>query len=884
MSAFRQIRSRLRHLVFRRRTEAEMADEMRFHLEQRAAHYVEEGMSDTDARQAALRRFGNLSSIQERSRDLRGWGSVERLVKDLRLALRELTRTPGFALLAVVTLGVGIGANTSMFNGLRTIMLRPLPYSDLARLDRIYRATDQNPKGGSSPADFLDLRQGADAYGEVSAYVLGNASLSEPGHPAEMVADALVTANFFALLGVEPQLGRAFRAGEDTPGRDKVVILSPRTWRNRFEGRRDVIGRTIRVDGEPHQVIGVLPESFNDWRHLGGVDLFRPLAFDEKRAADRSTVSLRVIGRRSLARTPAEADASIVSFGARLTAEFPEVESGSAWRTVSLENSLRGKDELLKLGMLIGLSGFVLLIACSNLANFLLARTMTRAREFALRAAIGASRTQLLRPLIAESLLLAFAGGVCAMFVAQWVGHYLAVRSTGDNGERVVFTLDWTVFGWAVAASFFTAVAFGIAPALFAMRLDLNDTLRSGARGTAGGRGHQRFRQAVIVGQFAVAMVLLAGAGLFIRGLDDLNHRRAGWESARLVTGTYLLPSAGYATADDITAFHRRALERLESLPGVDSVSLAAFAPYFNWADSRKFVVEGRERPESGHEPAALVNAVTPSYFETFGTSVVAGRAFDERDSKDAPRVFLIDQTMARSLFDEENPVGRRVAQVTGASPQWGEIVGVVVDVQSSVAESSPVTFHVYVPMAQDPRRENELAVRVSGVAPAALVDIIRATMTKLDPDLPVRNLQPADATILRANYELAVFRDMLTAFAVLGLGLASLGIYGVIARTMAQRTGEFAIRLALGARVRDITRLVLASGVTQALTGSALGLGGAVAVSRLIAAAFPHIRTDRPGIFVATTLVLVAVALLACWLPARRAGKIDAMLALRAE
>jgi predicted permease len=509
---------------------------------------------------------------------------------------------------------------------------------------------------------------------------------------------------------------------------------------------------------------------------------------------------------------------------------------------------------------------------------------MARAKEFAVRSALGASRTQVLRPLIAESLALALAGGGGAVLVAVWVGDWLAARSTADNGEQVILALDGRVLGWALAAALFTALAFGLAPALFALRLNLNDTLKSGARGTTGGRGHQRFRHLLIVGQFALAMVLLAGAALFIRGLDDLNRRRSGWESAHLVTGTVILPAAGYPNADRITAFHRLTVDRLEALPGVASASISSFTPFFAWYDSRKYVVGGREPPAHGHEPAAVVNNVSPRYFETVGTRVLASRAFNERDALAAPKVFIISQTMASALFGHENPLGHRLAQAGGENLQWGEIVGVAADVKSIQPDPGPVTYQLYQPMAQEPRARNEIAVRTVGVASSALIDAIRTTMTDLDPDLAVRKLQPADASIDGANFQMGVLRDLLSSFAVLGLGLASLGLYGVIARTMAQRTGEFAIRLALGASVRDITRIVLTSGVKLALTGAAFGLLGALGVSRLLAASFPAMRLNSPAVLVGTALLLIVVALLASWLPARRAARINPIEALRAE
>jgi predicted permease len=379
-------------------------------------------------------------------------------------------------------------------------------------------------------------------------------------------------------------------------------------------------------------------------------------------------------------------------------------------------------------------------------------------------------------------------------------------------------------------------------------------------------------------------MILLAGAALYIRGLDELNNTRGGWRSERLLTGTIVLPAASYGDLDKIASFHRLTLERLKSVPGVASVSISSFTPFFNWADVRKYLVEGRELPEPGHEPAAVVNSISPQYFDTYQTRVLAGRAFNERDTLTSPRVFIISQTTAKGLFGNENPIGRRVAQTGSGNLQWGEIVGVVADIKSVMPDPGPVTFQVYQPMAQEPRPYNEIAVRTTGASPSTLVPAIRNVMTQLDGDLAVRQLQAADVTIERANYQSAVLRDMLASFAVLGLGLASLGIYGVIARTMAQRSGEFAIRFALGACVRDIRRLVLTSGVKLAAIGAVLGLLGSLGIARFLAAKSPGMHFDDPRVFVGTTLLLITVALIASWLPARRAARINPIEALRAE
>lgn len=804
------------------------------------------------------------------------------LLRDLRFAVSSLRRSPGFTLVAIVTLGLGIGANTSMFSVLSGYMLRPPPYPDAGRLERIYRATEADPDGGIPPADYLDATRELRGYGRIAAYSVSEMNLSEPGRAAEMSAGLRVSANLFGVLGAGPVAGRGFRPDEEVRGNHRVLVISHRFWQRRFAGDPRVIGRTLRVDGEVHQVVGVLPEDFSDWRHLNQFDLLRPLALDQKESRDRGTPAIRLVGRRAPGVSAEEAAAMVAAFGQRLEARHPTEAAGTTWRTLALGRSFLPFYGQIIIAMLVGLSGFVLLIACSNLANLLLVRTMARAREFAVRSALGASRWQVIRPLWLESLLLALLGGGVALIVSQWAFTWMEARSRGEDGLGFDLVFDWRVLGWAFGACLFTAMAFGVVPALFALRLDPNRILRGGARGNTGGRGLHRFRNLLIVGQLSLAMVLLAGAVLFIRGLDELNTRRTGWESSGMVTGTIQLSASAYATPRAIADFQRRVAERLEALPGVAAASVSYAMPFLEFGESRRYRVDGRPEPRPGQEPSASVNGVGPHYFETVGTALLRGRAFTDADDLDAPRVFVISRSMAEDLFPGQEAVGRRIAWAGGDGVVWGQIVGVAADIESVVPEKAPVRHQVYLPIAQEPRAFAEIAVRAEGVPPAALVEGIRGAMMGLDPDLPVRRLRPAELAIARANYGIGVLRSILSALGLLGLGLATLGIYGVIARSVAQRSGEFGIRLALGAVAGDITRMVLASGARLAVVGSALGLVGSLGVARLSAAAFPNMHTDIRLAMAGIAGLLVATALLACYLPSRRVSRINPADALQ--
>lgn len=882
---FRWLRTTLRRLFRRGKQESELDSEMQFHFDQLVAEFETEGMSKARATAAAHREFGTTDSYREEIRDSWRPPAFRDAYLAISLAIRSLRRSPGFSVLAIVTLGLGIGANTAMFSLGNAIVLKPLPFPNQDELYHLYRATPQDATGSFSMIEWKEVNAAKEHFGEIAGSSNISVSLAPAGEPPEMAETKGVTANFLSTLGVQPMIGRGFRSEENASGLNRVVILSHRFWQNRFGGRSDILNTEVRINGTDHEIIGVLDESFGDWRLYGWVDLLRPLDLNDPVLLERSEQSMMLVGRRAEHISAVEAEGFLATFGENRATQYPTENAGAAWKLQALTKTAAGDNGQMVLLMLVGLSGFVVLICCSNLANFLLARTMARAREFAVRSALGASRGQLLRPLLLESLLLSLAGGILALIIADVFTDWLQYRSTSDNGDQVIVALDQSVFIWTLGCSIFTALIFSLAPSLFALRLNMNAVLKSGGRGATGSRAQQRLRQALIVGQFAMAVVLLTGATLFIRGLHDLNSNREGWESEGLVTGTFLLPDATYPDAQSRRQFQSLALEQLQNLLGVTSASLARYHPFLRWGNQGKFEIIGRPPVETGREPATRINTVSPDYFTTVSTPLTSGRLFDSRDHENAPRRIVINETMARTLFPNASPLGQRLRWLTATDDDAGsEIIGVVKDVKSIFPEANPITFQIYQPLSQIPVASTQIALRSETIAPGALVKEIRNLMNELDPDLPVIQLKSADARIVRENYELGVLRDMLGLFGALGLVLASLGIYGVIARLVAQRHTEFGIRIALGAPPNEINRLVLASGFWMIVWGSLFGILGSIGLAKLLQMGFPSMPHDPLSSLLVSLLVLIVVAILASLWPARRASAIDPCDALRAE
>ena len=803
------------------------------------------------------------------------------MLTDLRLAFRSLAKTPGFTVVALLTLALGIGLNTAMFNIVNSMALQPLKFPDSDRLFRLDRITVQQQSGGHRAANWITIaQQGAD-FAKLATGRPWTFTLAEPNRTAESLHTFRASAGWFSVLGVTMELGREFLPEEDAPGREKVIILSHAYWLSHFNGDQSVIGRTVRLDGEPNEIIGVAPAVASDPRTIDSPEIYRPLALMPAEIRSREDHAYDIIGRYRPGVTAAQASARFTAIAAGLAESDPKEYKDHLLRTVSLAPTLQGSGRQIVF-LLVGLSGFVLLIACANLANLLLARAIARVREFAIRGALGASRRQLIRPLLAECGLLATAGGMLGVFVSIWTNEWIR-RQFSSSGFEINFAVDWRLLLFALGVSLATGLFFGAAPAWVTSRVDINDALKSGTRGSTGDRKQNRFRQILIVGQFALALVLLSGAVLFVQGLDRLLRRDSGWNPAPLLSGALAMPENRYRDAATQQRFYDRVQERVSALPGVASAAIAYVVPAFYFPTGRGFLVEGQPPPAPGNEPGAAINGVSPGYFNTVGTGLLRGRDFTAADRSDSPPVIIISENLARNLFPGKEAVGRHLAYLNEQETVWKEIVGVVKDVQFlNIGNTSP-SFQAYVPQSQATWSYVTLIVRAAA-PPATLVNAIRQAVGELDPDMAVKELEPVPNFIRRNLLQMQAINYLLVGFAGLGLFLAALGIYSVIARLVAQRTNEIGIRMALGAQVADVARLILSTGMRMVLAGTVIGLVLSVALALFLASSMPELSGNSLGAITGATAVLVVIALLACWLPARRATRVDPIEALRAE
>ena len=805
------------------------------------------------------------------------------MLTDLRYAFRSLAKSPGFTTTALLTLALGIGVNTSMFTMLNTLLFQPLHFSHPEQLVRVFRTAPQSQTWPHAVANYLDLKSQSRAFSNLAAYTAVNCNFAAPGQPAERLRGMEATGEFFPLLGVGTELGRTFTPDETLPGGPPVVVLSHDCWKGRFGADPTIIGRQIRIDGGPVTVVGVMPASFVPRLMWGSIQLWRPMIFSPQQAQNRENNYLSILGRLAPGMTLAQAQAESATIAKRLEQQYPLNNTGSGLRLADYTDNPNNADWRLA-WFVMALAGFVLLIGCANLANLQFARTAGRAHEHAIRIALGAPHWRIMRELLVESLLLALVGGAIGLLVALWCNDLLGRQIVVGPGRGLALPLDPRVFGFSLAVSLTCGLALGLWPALAAARADINSVLKQQGRGATSGRSHHRMRQALIVAEVALALMLLTGAGVFVRGLQHFGSRDPGWRPDGLLTGLISLPDSKYPDRASRSAFFDKLEQTLMAYPQIQHVAIASSLPTTGYSSSTNFIAEGMPLPRHGDEPLGNIIFISPGFFDTLGLPVLQGRAFTPDDREGKPGVVVINEALAHALWPGQNPVGRRIGDYDPNDHNWLEIVGVVGDARSPGELVPPDTlFQIYRPIAQETFGFASLAVRGRG-APEILAGELRRAVSAIDPDQPVHGIITVrgEIELNLANYHLQGF--MLGGFALLGLALAAIGIYGVLAGFVTQRTKEIGVRMALGAQVGDVLRLVLGRGLWLTGIGTALGLLGGFGLVRLLAHILPELGAPDTLIIAGVVVILLGIALFACWLPARRASRLNPIEALRTE
>jgi predicted permease len=806
------------------------------------------------------------------------------LLQDLRFGARMLRKRPGFTAVAVMTLALGIGANTAIFSLVNVVLLKPLPYPEPERLVMLWEDATRIgfPRNTPAPANYVDWKTQTRSFEGMAAAMWSSFNLTGFGEPQKVDGNA-VTADLFPVLGVHPALGRGFTAEEEKPGSDKVVILSHGLWRETFGGDPSLVGRDIILSGEKYTVVGVMPQEFHYLQPY--VRLWVPLAQSNEDWANRGGHYLTVVGRLKRGVSVEQADADLKAVTARISRDNPAEAADLSAYVLPLREQVSGQVRRPLLILVVAVA-FVLLIACANVAGLLLARSAARRREIAVRVALGASRLRVVRQLLTESALLSAAGGAAGLLFALWSFAFLRQLVPPSLASSAPLTVDARALVFTLAVSLLTATLFGLAPALQASKAGPADALKQGGgRGAVGGGG-RTLRGAFVVAEVALALVLLVGAALLIQSLQKLRGQYALKAPEQVLTLRTVLPQNRYREHSQREAFYDEVLRRVRALPGVVSAGYTTSVPLAWKGGTSGFVVEGRA-PEPGLGYDAIHRQVTVGYLESLGLPLKAGRYFAESDGPQSQPVAVINEAMARTYFPVGDALGKRfkVGDPDSERP-WLTVVGVVGDIRQMGIEA-PAKPEFYLPYGQVTYQQwfapAQLAVRTS-VEPASLVAAVRREVLAVDPEQPVANVQTMEEILGEESSQRRVGMTLLASFAGLALLLSSLGIYGVLSFFVAQHTQEIGVRLALGARPRSILALVLGKGMRLALLGLGLGLGGALLLTRLIESQLFGVSASDPLTYAGLALLLAVVALLACYLPARKATKVDPMVALRYE
>ena len=798
------------------------------------------------------------------------------LMQDLRYGFRMLWKNPGFAVAAVIALALGIGANAAIFSVVNTVLLRSLPYEDPDRL-MVLRETKlpQFPEFSVSPGNFLDWQKQSDSFEKLTA-VQGSAfNLVAGDAEPERLRGARLSAGLFEMLGAGAVQGRTFTDEEDQPGHESVVVLSSNLWKRRFASDPNIIGQSITLSATSYTVIGIMPPSFQFPDR--DTDLWTPIAFTVRQAQQHGSHYVSVIGRLKPGVSLAEARTEMSAIAARIAEQYPGSNAGWSVNIIPMQD-YDVRDVKPALLVLLAAVGLVLLIACANVANLLLARATARQKEIAIRTALGASRWRVVRQLLTESVLLAVVGGGAGLLLAAWGVKSLLALAPEDLPRVKDVALDGRVLGFTLLVTLITGIIFGLAPALQASRPNLNETLKEGGRGTTG--GHHRVRSSLVITEVALALVLLVGAGLLIRSFIRLQQVHPGFNANNAMAVNISLPGRKYPNSDNHLAFFTQLIEKVAALPGVVAVGVSQSLPIQS-DYLLGFNIQGRPPAPPGEDKSTNYYAVTPDYFKAMGIPLLRGRLFTEQDNGTAPPVVVINETMAKTYFLDEDPIGKRI-NVTQGPEKFREIVGIVGDVKQ-YGPAQPTPLQTYEPFLQMPFSGVSLVVRSEG-NPTALTGAIRSQVLSIDREQPLSRIRTLNQIVSGSVAQQQFSMLLLGVFAAAALVLATVGLYGVMSYAVTQRTHEIGIRMALGANAGNVLRLVVGQGMLLALIGVGTGLAGAFALTRLMSGLVFGISTTDPLTFVGIPVLLAGVALGACLVPARRAIKVDPMVALRYE
>jgi predicted permease len=886
----------VKFLSWRRRRQEQLEEELQSHLEMAARDRIDRGESRGQAVSAACREFGNVALVQHVTRDQWGWTWLEDFVQDVRYAARTLRKNPSFTAIALLTLALGIGANTAIFSVVNTVLLRPLPYPDADRLvavwEKVRLPTYQNDQNSPAPGNFADWRRQNTVFREMAAVRYRSFNLTGDGEPVRVEGEA-VSASLFPLLQVNAKLGRVFTPEEDVAGGPRVVLISEGLWISRFGGNLGIVGKSILLDGESYSVIGLMPR----WFHFPDPDdqLWIPIGLRAAELANHDSHYLRVFAALKPGVSVAQAQAELKGIAARLSAQYPNSNTGVSANVISLHDQVVGNVRPALL-ILLGAVGLILLMGCANVANLLLARASVRYREIAIRSAFGASRTRILRQLLTESVLLALFGGVLGLLLSYWGVRWLKWIGPQDLPRLGEIRLDSAVLLFTLGLSMLCGVLFGVAPSIQASRSGATHSLKEGAGGGIV-RSRIEIRKLLIVGEIAIGLVVLVGAGLLFRSFLHLVHTPLGFQPDNVLTFRVIPRGERYAQPAQRTAFYQQAIERIGSLPGVRSASAVTFLPLTLARAAKGFSIEGSGAVRPGELPMADYDVVAPEYFATMRIPLLEGRDVGWNDTPQTEPVIVVNRSFARKCWPNESALGKRIKP--GRPDEqipWLTVVGVVADFRRTDVGSQPRPA-MYFPVSQfedAAAQSSRTASSASGVLrdwvvrsssdPGHLAAAVRSAVWSIDKDLPISRVrtleQVRSASVAPQAFDLL----LLGLFAWLGLTLAAIGLYGVISYSVTQRNHEIGVRMALGAASRDVLRQVLMEGARLAMIGLAIGVAAGVAVTRLMSSLLYEITATDPLTFLGVAVLLTLVALVACYIPARRATRVDPIVALRYE